>query len=102
MNSLKSYVCKPISKGFTSNLGYPVIHPHRDKIIPRLEKITEVRPLICGSMWRQPFYVERYGKFKNYEKTNSFMVDRYGFYVPNHPDLKEEEIKRICEIVCKY
>ena len=82
---------------FISNFAYPIIHPKRDKIVRKLKNNNvEVRPMICGSMGIQPFYVKKYGRL---ELTNVSKVDKYGFYVPNHPKLTFDEIKFICEII---
>jgi len=82
---------------FISNFAYPVIHPNRDTIVEELQKKNvEVRPMICGSMGTQPFYVKKYGRL---ELPIVSIIDRYGFYVPNHPKLTEEEIKLICDII---
>ena len=82
---------------FVSNFAYPIISPHRDKIIKKLQdNKVEIRPLICGSMGTQPFYVKKYGRL---ELPNVSIVDRYGFYVPNNPMLTEEEIEFICELI---
>ena len=88
---------KSYHNSFTSNFAYPVISPHRDKIVKKLqENDIEVRPMICGSMGTQPFYVRHYGKL---ELPNVSIVDRDGFYVPNHPKLKGTEIAFISEII---
>ena len=82
---------------FISNFAYPVIHPNRDKIVKELQdNDIEVRPMICGSMGTQPFYVKKYGKL---ELPNVSIVDKYGFYVPNHPELSEGDIIKIVEII---
>ena len=52
--------------------------------------------MICGSMGTQPFYVKRHGKL---ELPNVSEIDRFGFYVPNHPKLTDEQIKFISDIV---
>ena len=83
----------------TSNFAYPIISPHRDKIVKELQKNkVEVRPMICGSMGTQPFYVKKYGELKLPKVS---IIDEYGFYVPNHPSLSEEEVKFICDIINK-
>ena len=88
---------KPQSNSFISNFAYPVIHPNRDKIVKELQKNNiEVRPMICGSMGTQPFYVKEYGELK---LPNVSIVDKYGFYVPNHPNLTIDEIKLISDII---
>jgi len=88
---------KPQSDSFISNFAYPVIHPNRDEIITELQNNdVEVRPMICGSMGTQPFYVKEYGML---ELPNVSVVDKYGFYVPNHPKLTSDEILFISEII---
>lgn len=85
---------------FISNFAYPVISPNRDKMVEELIfNDVEVRPLICGSMSSQPFYVKRYGKkhMKNCE-----IVDKFGFYLPNHPYMTEEDIIFVSQIINKY
>ncbi len=80
-----------------SNFAYPVIHPSRDRIVRELEKNNvEVRPMICGSMGIQPFYVKKYGRLELPKVTD---IDRYGFYVPNNPHLTDEEIVFIANII---
>jgi CDP-6-deoxy-D-xylo-4-hexulose-3-dehydrase len=85
---------------FISNFAYPVIHPDRDLIVDELKKNDiEVRPMICGSMGTQPFYAKIFGKLY---LDNVTEVDTFGFYVPNHPKLTEDEIELICNIVNWY
>jgi CDP-6-deoxy-D-xylo-4-hexulose-3-dehydrase len=82
---------------FISNFAYPIIHPNRDKIVEDLqENDIQVRPMICGSMGTQPFYVKEHGRL---ELPNVSIIDKYGFYVPNHPHLTEEELSKIIDIV---
>ena len=88
---------KPFSDSFISNFAYPVISKNRDKIVSDLQKNNiEVRPLISGSMGTQPFYIKSYGKL---ELPNASIVDKYGFYVPNHPHLNNTELKLISNII---
>jgi CDP-6-deoxy-D-xylo-4-hexulose-3-dehydrase len=87
----------PQSNSFISNFAYPVIHPNRDKIVGELQKNNiEVRPIICGSMGTQPFYVKEYGRL---ELKNAAAIDKYGFYVPNHPQLTSGDIRLISSII---
>ena len=49
-------------RGFVSSMAYPVMSKNKSVIIHRLREMgVEVRPLICGSMGTQPFYINRYG-----------------------------------------
>tara|TARA_R110002074_G_scaffold189543_2_gene355391 strand:+ start:11268 stop:12416 length:1149 start_codon:yes stop_codon:yes gene_type:complete len=98
-NNIKNDYWKPKtqSNSFTSNFAYPVIHPNRDKIVKELQdNDIEVRPMICGSMGTQPFYVKEYGVL---ELPNVSIIDKYGFYIPNHPYLTETELQLIINIV---
>lgn len=90
---------KPVEdlNDFTSNFAYPIIHPKRDEIVEQLEiNGVEVRPMICGSMGTQPFYVKEYGRLELPKVTE---IDTYGFYVPNNPHLTDDEIEYICDII---
>ena len=90
---------KPQEDSFISNFAYPIIHPNRDKIVKELQKNNiEVRPMICGSMGTQPFYTKKYGRL---ELPNASIIDKYGFYIPNHPHLKSAEIMLISHIINK-
>jgi len=82
---------------YISNFAYPVIHPNKKIIIEKLQNNDiEVRPLVCGSMGTQPFYVKQYGMLK---LKNASVVDNMGFYVPNHPQLSKSDIVFICNII---
>ena len=52
--------------------------------------------MVCGSMGTQPFYVKKYGRL---ELPNVSIIDKYGFYIPNHPHLTSSEIILISDIV---
>ena len=87
----------PDLNDFNSNFAYPIIHPNREDIVEKLiDGGVETRPMICGSMGTQPFYVKKYGRL---ELPNVTEIDKYGFYVPNHPKLTYEEIEYICDII---
>lgn len=84
---------------FVSNFAYPIIHPNSSKIAETLtENQVECRPLIAGSISRQPFFYERYGK---QTFTFSDKIHDYGLYLPNNPDMTEEEIIFIANLVKK-
>lgn len=50
-------------------------------------------------MGNQPFYKKEYG-----EKIlpNVSRVDKYGFYIPNHPELTTTDIKKICRLITTF
>lgn len=83
---------------FISNFAYPVVHYRRDEIVKALKKIgVEVRPLIAGSMAEKPFWKGKKPKMPNCE-----LINKFGFYLPNHQDLSREDIASICDIVNSF
>jgi CDP-6-deoxy-D-xylo-4-hexulose-3-dehydrase len=82
---LSSYTWFPkeVDNSYTASFCIPVIannKKERDSIANELEKNEiERRPLICGSMGTQPFYIERYGRK---ELPNVSVIDECGLYVP--------------------
>lgn len=90
----------PPEGSFVSNFCYPVLHLKRDEIVKELiANGVETRPMICGSMSTQPFYVEKYGRK---ELFTAKQIDDHGFYVPNNDKMTDEDIKLICDIINKY
>lgn len=80
-----------------SNFAYPVIVDDPSSVAEKLkEEGIESRPLICGSISRQPFWYDRYG-FSSLP--NADLVHDCGMYLPNNPDMTTEEIKKIASIV---
>jgi len=49
-------------------------------------------------MGTQPFYVKAYGRL---ELKNASIIDKYGFYIPNHPKLSKKDLEFISEIINK-
>jgi CDP-6-deoxy-D-xylo-4-hexulose-3-dehydrase len=84
---------------FVSNFAYPIITPNLDKVVKELQKgDVEIRPLVCGSIGQQPFWKNIYG-----EESMPFAdaIHKYGLYLPNNPELTEQEIEYIANIVNK-
>ena len=87
----------PDLNDFNSNFAYPIIHQNREEIVEKLiAGGVETRPMICGSIGTQPFYVKKYGRL---ELPNVTEIDKCGFYVPNNPKLTYDEIKYVCDII---
>lgn len=96
-NKLKSLWAQSNEKSFVSNFAYALISENRNQIVKDLlNNSVECRPLICGSIGRQPFWIEKYGIC---ELPFADKVHFNGFYVPNNPDLTENEIDFICDII---
>ena len=85
-----------------SNFAYPMIHPRHEEITRDLiASGVETRPLIAGAISLQPF-VKKYVKSVSYATWVESVVDKQGFYIPNHPELTDEEIDFMCKIINKY
>ena len=94
------YLNKPNLEGegdFISNFAFPIVSRNRNKIVKILqENDVEVRPLICGSLGKQPFYIKKYGAK---DLPNADNLRKYGMYLPNHHLLSEKDIKFICDLI---
>jgi len=85
---------------FISNFAMPIVNKNKIRIVEELSKNNiQVRPLIAGNMANKPMWYEVYGKqeFKNCE-----LLDKYGFYIPNHQALTHEDINTISNIINNY
>ena len=82
---------------FVSNFAYPIVCSKRIEIIKKLiDNHIEVRPLIAGDMSKKPMWINN---FDEVILPNCQIINEYGFYIPNHQDLTDNEIKLISEIV---
>ena len=82
---------------YVSNFAFPIISDRREEIAKALKaQEIECRPLICGSMGKQPFYVKKYGEEI---LPNAEVVRKQGMYLPNHHLLSENDIKKVAEVV---
>lgn len=86
---------------FISNFAYPLIlSKHKFDITVKTlqENGVEIRPLVCGSIANQPFW-RKLGKY-SYMPFADIVHDQ-GLYLPNNPQITEDEIKFICNIINK-
>ena len=94
----------PVS-AIISNLGFPVIHPSRDRIAADLTAHhVENRPLISGAMNLQPFFINycESNKVEHPPMPVAEMITKYGMYIPNHPGLTYQDIEFISNIINKH
>ena len=83
-----------------SNFAMPIMHTHRDNIVKDLISADiEVRPLIAGNMASKPMWKDKY-TIPNLP--NAELIEKYGFYVPNHQDLTSQELSQITDIINSY
>ena len=78
-----------------SNFGFATLVKNRDEVFKHLSKNSiECRPIIAGNISNQPFW-------KKTKKKQKFpyaeLIHDYGIYLPNHSNLKKNDIKFICK-----
>jgi CDP-6-deoxy-D-xylo-4-hexulose-3-dehydrase len=82
---------------FISNFAMPILSKNKDSIVKNLIKNNiECRPLIAGNLANKPFWYENFSKPK---LKNCELLDKYGFYIPNHQDLTNDNLNKIIKII---
>ena len=85
------------SDDFISNFAMPILSKDKNSIVTNLIKNNiECRPLIAGNLANSPFWYENFHKPK---LKNCELIDKYGFYIPNHQDLTNDDLNKIIKIV---
>ena len=70
---------------------------HRREIVNRLvNEGVETRIFSAGNLGLHPFWVDLYGAYNDEVSDN---IHSRGFFLPNYPELTEEEIDIICDVV---
>ena len=78
----------------------PVVNKDKDFIVKELIKNDiEVRPLIAGNMASKPMWLNN---FSQPSLPNSELLDKFGFYIPNHQDLTFGDLDKIIKILNAY
>jgi CDP-6-deoxy-D-xylo-4-hexulose-3-dehydrase len=78
---------------FVSSFGFPLLVADRPRVVEELMRNDiECRPLIAGSIGRQPFWTERFGPSP---LPNADVVHTHGLYLPNHQRMTLHNIKHV-------
>jgi CDP-6-deoxy-D-xylo-4-hexulose-3-dehydrase len=96
---IKNSIWKPKIKNnvYVSNFAWPLLVHNKVELATIFKKNNiECRPLICGSMGKQPFYTKRMGEC---DLPNANLIHTNGMYVPNHQSMTENEVLQICNII---
>ena len=84
-----------------SNFGMPLIFKNRELFEEYKQKFIEnnieIRPIIAGDISKQPFMKDK--KYFVTEVPNSEEISQNGFYFGNNPELTNEEITRITDLL---
>ena len=93
----KHYWMQKSNASRVSSFAIGLIADDLPKVIGALEKNSiETRPLVCGSMGEQPFWIDRFGK---QILPNATRIHNNGFYVPCNQNITEEEIRKVCDVL---
>ena len=91
---------QPPDSAYVSGFAYPLLSPHRSALATHLASAgIETRPLVCGSLGRQPWFIDRYGSVP---LEHADLIHHQGLYVPINPDLSVQEIKAIASVLNLY
>ena len=81
--------------GFVSSFSFGTYAKNRLEVSKHLlAQGVECRPLVCGSMGRQPFCIKKYGV------THLPVADKvhdFGLYLPNHANITPEDIAYVAK-----
>lgn len=89
------FYCQESNHDLLSSFAYGTFVKNRLEVYHHLTNSgIETRPLICGSMGRQPAWIKIYGELK---LPIADIVHDYGLYFPNHLQITEEKVKYICD-----
>ncbi len=86
--------------GRISNFSMPVICRSTDtlkKAVTRFEAAgVEIRPVIAGDVTKHPFWTDHLEKVTCKDAS---VIHTQGFYFPNNPDLTDEEVTLLCDLL---
>jgi CDP-4-dehydro-6-deoxyglucose reductase, E1 len=83
---------------FISSFCYPIVNEDKDKIVKRLhDNGVQCRPLIAGSLTMSPMWRKFGTGHTNTPVT--MMINKYGFYIPNHQGMDEEDVRNIVKLI---
>jgi CDP-4-dehydro-6-deoxyglucose reductase, E1 len=93
---LKEYWSQQSETDVISSFAYGTLVENRLDVYNHLKKNRiETRPLICGSIGRHPFWINKFGELK---LPNADVVHDFGLYLPNHYNLNKEDLLYISEV----
>tara|TARA_R110000803_G_scaffold154771_4_gene219559 strand:- start:41 stop:1210 length:1170 start_codon:yes stop_codon:yes gene_type:complete len=82
---------------YISSFAIPIVNGRRNELVKKLQTAgIEVRPLIAGNMANKPMWLH---ENEPVSLPNCEDLDKFGFYIPNHQDLTEDNIKTITNIL---
>ena len=99
-NALEKYTwIQKCDADIISNFGLGLMIDNINLFVKDLKKNhIDSRPLICGSIGQQPFWIKKYGK---QILENASKVHEKGLYIPAHHNLSNDDIEHISSTIIK-
>ena len=99
-NALEKYTwIQNCDADIISNFGLGLLIDNINSFVRGLEKEgIDSRPLICGSIGQQPFWIKKYGK---QILENASKIHDKGLYIPAHHNLSNDDIEHISNTIIK-
>ena len=86
---------------FVSNFAMPVVFKEQIDVLSYRKKFSdqkvEIRPIIAGCIAEQPFFKKYINSKQDYP--NASFIHKNGFYFGNNPDMTEQEINILCNLL---
>ena len=83
-------------------MAFPILSKtkkHFNKVKKIFENANvEIRPIVAGNMAKQPFFTKNV-KNQNFNLENSDIVHDFGLYFPNNPELNDEDMDILINLV---
>ena len=93
--ALGGFWCQSSGDETLSSFAFGTLVANRLEVYRHLlERGIETRPLVCGSIGRQPFWIRHYGERA---LTNADVVHEFGIYLPNHAGLELEDVRYVAD-----
>lgn len=90
----------PPQNSQVSGFSFPLISPKRQLLAAAFEKAgIETRPLIGGSVGRQPWFIEQYGASHLPHADN---IHQHGLYVPVNPEMDYKDVQKVSSIALNH
>jgi CDP-6-deoxy-D-xylo-4-hexulose-3-dehydrase len=93
--ALPEFFAQHSPDSFVSSFSFGTFAANRLELSKHLlAQGIECRPLVCGSMGRQPFWIKKFGV------THLPVADKvhdYGLYLPNHANITPEDIAYVAK-----
>lgn len=95
-NLSSKYWVQKSSYNSLASLAFGTFVENREEVFDTLSNSgIESRPLICGSIGRQPFWAKLFGELS---LPNADIVHQYGIYLPNHSNMSIDDVDYVCEV----